>query len=173
MRTVFTASIQSTQWVEKTHHLIKMVGITSSMPLAGVLKATSARVEREFAHATSIEDAASKRTNAVKEYHNSCPEVVTLTFHQVLKEYTAMLGIYANSQMKTEMMWSFYFRSTTSNLELVQQQHMTGQATNLRESSLATLVSRLGRSQVTEAFSISDKTSREQQEYVVLLTDHS
>ncbi|KAF9176668.1 hypothetical protein BGZ51_009844, partial [Haplosporangium sp. Z 767] len=50
---------------------------------------------------------------------------------------------------------------------------MAGQAANLRKSSLATLISRLGHSQVTKAFSINDKTSREQQKYVVLLTDHS
>ncbi|KAF9176992.1 hypothetical protein BGZ51_009325, partial [Haplosporangium sp. Z 767] len=84
-----------------------------------------------------------------------------------------MLGIHANNQIEIEMMWSFSFRSTTSNLELVHLQHMAGQAANLRESSLATLVSRLGHSQVIETFSISDKTSRGQQEYVVLLTDHS
>ncbi|KAG0344313.1 hypothetical protein BGZ54_005898, partial [Gamsiella multidivaricata] len=56
VRTSFTAGMETTQRVEKTHHLLKMLELNSKTSLSDVLNATSARIECELFKANYAEE---------------------------------------------------------------------------------------------------------------------
>ncbi|KAG0243578.1 hypothetical protein BG011_003096, partial [Mortierella polycephala] len=136
--------MQSTQRVEKTHHLVKMLGLNSSATLSHVLKATSAKVTKELFRANETKDAADSMAKQGDADGASSLDVVASIFPEVFKENEQILGAFACNKMRREMEWSFSFHTSTSDLQAVLGIHTAGQASsNPRESSLATLVSRL------------------------------
>src|SRR5690554_5736173 len=68
VRIIFTTTMQSTQRVEKTHYLVKMLGLNSSTQLSLVLKITSTRVTNEFFRANETKDAADSKAKHDEAY---------------------------------------------------------------------------------------------------------
>ncbi|KAF9176096.1 hypothetical protein BGZ50_001812, partial [Haplosporangium sp. Z 11] len=103
VRTIFTASMQLTQRVEKTHHLVKMLGLNSSTTLSHVLKATSAKVIKELFRANETKDAVDRMAKQGEANGALNLDVVASIFPEIFKENEQILGTFACNKMRREM----------------------------------------------------------------------
>lgn len=112
-RTVFTAGIQSTQRVEKTHHLLKMFALNSQSTLAKVLEATTSRSQVELF-----------RRDGKGWYEKSRVVDSSLSgrmFADIISVNSKFLGSFACNKMRQEMDESFGHASSPSDIEMLRR----------------------------------------------------
>ncbi|KAF9084865.1 hypothetical protein BGX27_003689, partial [Mortierella sp. AM989] len=150
VRTTFTAGMQTTQRIEKTHHLIKMLGVNSKTPLSKVLKATSLKVDKEHFRARCSEDAKGGKATIEHSDRQLPPTMASRMFPGIIEIPIQFCKVISNAE-------------DTANEPV----------NDAREVSLVTLLSRLKQEQISVVFFTKDKIDSDVQEYVVILTDNS
>ncbi|KAF8931523.1 hypothetical protein BGZ58_007584 [Dissophora ornata] len=148
-----TKMLHGGKHVEKTRHLLKMLELNSKAPLIDVLNAASSRIECELFMANHTKDAEGKKAQAEGAARSLSPDLTATMFPKVVQrtDYQAILQKHCPS--------------TNS---------MIGRTVGpLRERSLETLVSKLNPAEIIVVHSIRNKIRRTQQEFVVVMVDHS
>ncbi|KAI9240196.1 MAG: hypothetical protein BYD32DRAFT_186250 [Podila humilis] len=122
IRTVFTAGMQSTQRVEKAHHLVKvMMNYSRQASLADVLKTTLTRSDEEYFSALFQDDQEEKKAAGRSKEHLLPSDMTSETFSNLLDAHEKMLEHFLQTRLKREMEWSFGFRIKPTNLEALKQ----------------------------------------------------
>ncbi|KAF8920906.1 hypothetical protein BGZ58_004267 [Dissophora ornata] len=105
--TSFTAGMETTQRVEKTHHRLKIPELNSKTSLIDVLNATISRIECELFMANYTKDAEGKKAQAEGAARNLSPCLTAVMFPKVVQVNNDMLGGFTRNKMRREMDWSF------------------------------------------------------------------
>ncbi|KAF9992878.1 hypothetical protein BGZ80_008377, partial [Entomortierella chlamydospora] len=117
VRTSLTAGMQSTERVETTHHMVKMLGTTSKTRSRKVLKATSLKVERGFFRAKRGKDGGDRNATS-KCYGRQLPSTLSAKmFPSIIEVNDRLLDGFARDSMRSEMDWSFAPQSSTSDTQ--------------------------------------------------------
>ncbi|KAI8604333.1 hypothetical protein EDD21DRAFT_224211 [Dissophora ornata] len=101
--------METTQHVEKTRHLLKMLELNSKAPLIDVLNAASSRIECELFMANHTKDAEGKKAQAEGAARSLSPDLTATMFPKVVQVNNDMLGEFACNKMRREMDWSFAY----------------------------------------------------------------
>lgn len=116
MRTHFTTGLQTTQRVEKMHHLTKLY-LTDRSPLAEVVKATIDQSREEFFKNVQSDERSGQE---IAIEHNGPTKIV---FQDVIALNNEMLDTFANNKMRQEMEWSLLYRYVSSDLSTFKEHH--------------------------------------------------
>jgi hypothetical protein len=113
IRPVFTAGVRSTQRVEMTNNLIKMLRVDSNTSLPNLFEAIKQKVGNELSRPTVA---------SVTREENG---IISKTFGPILKANGKRLSIYAQNEIRKEMVASFCQRSHREDLSrlLVDQEY--------------------------------------------------
>ncbi|KAG9064932.1 hypothetical protein KI688_003194 [Linnemannia hyalina] len=101
VKTIFTAGMRSSQRVEMTHRLIKMLGVNSQTPLQRLLEFISTKLNKELAFAI---------VGRVTNHSKDLDGVIACDLKMVLSASSRFLDHYAMSQMRIELAQSYGFQ---------------------------------------------------------------
>lgn len=130
VRTQFTAGIQSTQRVEKTHHLVKMMPVDNSASLKSVVAATVDVSTKEYFRAKFTKDAEGKKMRAEIASWATFG-ATSVMFRDVLSLCKEVLSCQARERMKREMDWSFMLTHSISDLVVAKQSCATSEKVSI------------------------------------------
>ncbi|KAG9060747.1 hypothetical protein KI688_008924 [Linnemannia hyalina] len=112
VKTIFTAGMRSSQRVEMTHRLIKMLGVNSQTPLQRLLEFISTKLNRELAFAI---------VGRVTNHSKDLDGVIACDFKMVLSASSRFLDHYAMSQMRIELAQSYGFQHRVIDPQSISQ----------------------------------------------------
>ncbi|KAF9359827.1 hypothetical protein BGX34_008119, partial [Mortierella sp. NVP85] len=168
--TTFTASMQSTQRVEKVNHLIKYMGPQSTSSHATVLKVTSAKVDLEF-----FKDKIATKGGRAKQLQQFNPTISGRMFKEIIWANNRVLGSYACSKMRSETEFPLTLEALEARLDEILEVYGTcGErsdtsdeqpAVNLRWMPLAALLERLNQEKIAQVYQVKDKLDTSQERW--------
>lgn len=109
VKTIFTAGMVSTQRVEMTHRLIKMLGVTSQTPLTRLLTFISTKLFRECVFTI---------VDGLTNHSRHLDSTLEGDYELVLTVSNRFLDRYAFRQMRLEMAKSYGFEHTLISLDV-------------------------------------------------------